>query len=53
MVIDPWGAVIAQAPDRVGIIAADVETDRVTAVRRQIPVLANRRPETYRAGPRG
>jgi len=48
MVIDPWGTVIAQAPDRVGIIRADIETDRVAAVRRQIPVLANRRPETYR-----
>ncbi len=36
MIIDPWGTVIAQAPDRVGIIAADVETDRVTTVRRQI-----------------
>ena len=47
MVIDPWGTVIAQAPDRVGIIRADIETDRVAAVRRQIPVLANRRPAAY------
>jgi len=47
MVIDPWGTVIAQAPDRVGIIRADVDLDRVSAVRRQIPVLANRRPEAY------
>lgn len=50
MVIDPWGTVIAQAPDRVGIIRADVETDRVAAVRRQIPALANRRPEAYGMG---
>ena len=35
---------------KVGIIAADIETDRVAAVRRQIPVLANRRPEAYRLG---
>ena len=48
MIIDPWGTVIAQAPDGVGIITADIETDRVAAVRRQIPVLANRRPEAYR-----
>ena len=48
MIIDPWGTVVAQAPDGVGIIAADIETDRVAAVRRQIPVLANRRPEAYR-----
>jgi predicted amidohydrolase len=50
MVVDPWGTVVAQAPDGVGIVRADVETDRVTAVRRQIPSLANRRPEAYRLG---
>lgn len=48
MVVDPWGTVIAQAADEVGIITARIETDRVAAVRRQIPVLANRRPEAYR-----
>ena len=48
MIVDPWGTVVAQAPDRVGVIAARIETDRVAAVRRQIPVLANRRPEAYR-----
>lgn len=50
MVVDPWGTVVAQAPDAIGIIAADIETDRVAAVRRQIPVLANRRPGSYRLG---
>jgi predicted amidohydrolase len=48
MVVDPWGTVIAQAPDGVQIVHAEIDTDRVAAVRRQIPALANRRPETYR-----
>ncbi len=48
MVVDPWGIVIAQATDGVGIVRADIETERVAAVRRQIPALANRRPEAYR-----
>jgi deaminated glutathione amidase len=48
MVVDPWGTVVAQASDGVGIIRVDVETDRVAAVRRQIPSLANRRPDAYR-----
>jgi predicted amidohydrolase len=48
MVIDPWGTVVAQASDGVGIVHAMIDTDRVAAVRRQIPALANRRPETYR-----
>ncbi len=47
MVIDPWGTVVAQAADTVGIIRAELDLDRVAAVRRQIPALANRRPETY------
>ena len=48
MVIDPWGTVIAQAPDAVGITYAELDLERVASVRRQIPVLANHRPETYR-----
>jgi deaminated glutathione amidase len=47
MVIDPWGTVVAQAPDGVGIVHAELDIDRVAAVRRQIPSLANRRPDTY------
>jgi predicted amidohydrolase len=37
MIVDPWGTVIAQAPDGPGIVVADLELDRVAAVRRQLP----------------
>jgi deaminated glutathione amidase len=47
MIIDPWGTVIAQAPDTVAIITAELDLDRVGSVRRQIPALANRRPDAY------
>jgi len=50
MVIDPWGIVVAQAPDREAIVHAVIDTDRVAAVRRQIPALANRRPAAYGPG---
>jgi predicted amidohydrolase len=50
MVVDPWGTVVAQASDGVGIVHAVVDTDRVASVRRQIPSLANRRPDAYRLG---
>ena len=50
MVVDPWGIVVAQAPDQEAIVHAVIDTDRVAAVRRQVPVLANRRPQTYRLG---
>ena len=45
MIVDPWGTVVAQAPDRVGIVTAVLDLGRVRAIRRQIPALANRRPE--------
>jgi predicted amidohydrolase len=47
MVVDPWGTVVATASDGVGYATATVDRSRVEAVRRQIPSLANRQPETY------
>jgi predicted amidohydrolase len=47
MVIDPWGTVIAQAPDAETYVTATLDLDRVAAVRRQIPALANRVPDAY------
>jgi predicted amidohydrolase len=43
MVIDPWGTVIAQAPDTVGIALAELDFDRLRMIRRDLPSLANRR----------
>jgi predicted amidohydrolase len=47
MVVDPWGTVLTTASDGVGIAYATVDPSRVATVRRQIPSLANRRPEAY------
>jgi predicted amidohydrolase len=43
MVIDPWGTVVAQAPDVPGVVTADLDLDRVESVRAELPSLANRR----------
>ena len=43
MVIDPWGTVVAQLPDTVGITFADLDLDRVRRIRQEVPSLANRR----------
>ncbi len=45
MVVDPWGRVVAQAGSDQAIIRAVVDPDEAVAARRQIPVLANRRPD--------
>lgn len=43
MVIDPWGTVLAQAPDTITIATADLDLDRLEKIRTDLPSLANRR----------
>jgi predicted amidohydrolase len=43
MIIDPWGTVLAQAPDTVGVTVADLDLGRLAAIRAELPSLANRR----------
>ncbi|MBV9607075.1 MAG: carbon-nitrogen hydrolase family protein [Solirubrobacterales bacterium] len=47
MIIDPWGLVLAQAPDEETTVVADIDFDILERVRRRIPALTHRRPETY------
>jgi predicted amidohydrolase len=47
MIVDPWGVVLAQAGDGVGVIVADLDLARLAAVRESLPSLANRRPAAY------
>ncbi len=47
MIVDPWGVVLAQAADGVGVIVADLDLDRLEGVRASLPSLANRRPGAY------
>ena len=48
MVVDPWGNVVAQAPDRPGVTLADIDLDYVEEIRRKVGTLANRRTDRYR-----
>ncbi|HEY3189691.1 MAG TPA: carbon-nitrogen hydrolase family protein [Solirubrobacteraceae bacterium] len=48
MIVDPWGLVLAGAPDRETVITADLDLDRQDEIRRRLPSLANRRPSAYR-----
>jgi predicted amidohydrolase len=43
MIIDPWGTVLAQAPDTTGIVTADIDLARLDEIRTELPSLANRR----------
>jgi predicted amidohydrolase len=43
MIVDPWGTVLAQAPDTIGIVTADLDLSRLDQIRSELPSLANRR----------
>jgi predicted amidohydrolase len=43
MIVDPWGHVVARASDGPGLCLAEIDLERVAAVRRAIPVAAHRR----------
>lgn len=47
MIIDPWGNVIAKAPDEPCVITAEINFDYLDKVRKQIFTLENRRPDIY------
>jgi len=47
MIVDPWGLVLALAPDTEAVITADLDLDRQREIRASLPSLANRRPEAY------
>ena len=47
MIVDPWGTVLAHAPDEVSFITADLDLDEQRAVREKLPSLANRQPHAY------
>jgi predicted amidohydrolase len=48
LIADPWGIVVAQAPDEECVIGAEISRERVEQVRRNLPSLKSRRPEAYR-----
>jgi predicted amidohydrolase len=48
VVVDPWGTVLADAPDEETVIAAELDRSRLRRIRSELPSLASRRPAAYR-----
>jgi len=48
LIADPWGTVVAQAPDEETVISAELDRERLLEVRRNLPSLANRQADAYR-----
>jgi predicted amidohydrolase len=47
-IVDPWGVVLARAPDGEAAIVADLDFAAQDAVRARLPALAHRRADAYR-----
>jgi deaminated glutathione amidase len=47
MIVDPWGVVLAQAPDGEHHVLAELDLERQLEIRAQLPALTHRRPEAY------
>ncbi len=49
MIVNPWGTVIARAPEEEAVVVADIDLDYLNRVRQQIPSLRHRREDVYGA----
>ncbi|HEX6154049.1 MAG TPA: carbon-nitrogen hydrolase family protein [Solirubrobacterales bacterium] len=47
LIVDPWGVVLATAPDEECFVVADLDLEAQDRVRESLPSLANRRPGAY------
>jgi len=47
LIADPWGTVLATAPDAEGCALAELDLARQDAIRARLPALAHRRPRAY------
>ncbi len=48
LIADPWGVVLAQAPDEQTVIAAELDRAHLEQIRAKLPSLANRQSAAYR-----
>ena len=49
-IVDPWGVVLAQAPDGEVAISAELDLARQDEVRAKLPALSHARPDAYGVG---
>jgi predicted amidohydrolase len=48
LIVDPWGIVLAEAPDEETVISAELDRARLRRIREKLPSLKNRQADAYR-----
>jgi deaminated glutathione amidase len=49
MVVDPWGVIVAQAPDCEYVLTTTIDLDHIDHVKQLYPLMDQRRPELYQS----
>ena len=47
-IVNPWGIVLAQAPDEETVVVAELDRSALESIRSRFPSLRSRRPQAYR-----
>lgn len=47
MVVSPWGTVLGELQEQPGVLITEIDLEETDRVRRQLPLLKQRRPEVY------
>ncbi len=47
MIVDPWGTIVATAPDDEGVVTAEIDLAFADEVKRRYPLMDQRRPDLY------
>jgi predicted amidohydrolase len=47
MILDPWGAILAEAPTGETTVVADLDLEEMERIRQELPSLRNRKPSAY------
>jgi predicted amidohydrolase len=48
LIADPWGIVLAEAPDEETVVSAELDRTRLREIREKLPSLKNRQADAYR-----
>jgi len=48
MIVNPWGEIIASAGSKEGVLMAEIDLDEIERIRKEFPVLDDRKPEAYK-----
>ncbi|UOQ44392.1 carbon-nitrogen family hydrolase [Halobacillus salinarum] len=48
IIIDPWGNIVAEGSEEEEILTGDIDFSAVEAIREQIPIFRDRRPDLYK-----